>query len=402
MQELRLLLDGLVAACTSAAVIIVMRRFAPVLGLVDHPDQRKQHLGDVPLVGGVAIFVGMIAGAASYGALEGFERSLLGTAAVLALLGALDDRFGLSVRDRLLIQTIAILTVIASTGVYIHTLGHIFGQDVVLGWLGVPMTVLAVIGLVNAFNMMDGIDGLAGSLTLVSVVSVILFASPTPLRGVIVLLALLAAATLPYLIVNLGFAGGKVFLGDAGSTLVGYLLAWVLIRLSQMPETRLSPVDVLWCVALPVLDTLAVMYRRMRAGRSPFQPDRGHIHHILLGAGLGPRTTLVMLVVLAIGLASIGAIVSGVAHSAGANLTAFCLILGVYVATVTRVWQRQEARRQAAAPGPQPGVSAKTISSGTNRSMLPADLVARGREDRSGAGGRKNGAYRAAENSNRR
>jgi len=385
MQELRLLLDGLVAACTSAVVIVVMRRFALVLGLVDRPDQRKQHLGEVPLVGGLAIFTGMIAGAICYGAFDGFERGLLGTAAVLALLGALDDRFGLSVRDRLLIQTIAILTVIASSGVYIHTLGHIFGHDVVLGWLGVPMTVLAVIGLVNAFNMMDGIDGLAGSLTLV-----------------IMLLALLAAATLPYLVVNLGFVGGKVFLGDAGSTLIGYLLAWVLIRLSQIPDTHLSPVDVLWCVALPVFDTLAVMYRRMRAGRSPFNPDRGHIHHILLGAGLRPRATLVALVALAASLASIGAFVSGVVHSAGANLTVFCLILGIYVTTVMRMWQRQEARRQAAF-GPQRGVGAMNISPGTGRSALPADLAARGSgNDGGGAGDRKTEAYRSAERSNRR
>ncbi len=386
MQELRLVLDGLVAACTSAAAIVVMRRFALALGLVDHPDQRKQHLGDVPLVGGLAIFTGMIAGVACYGALNGFERSLLATAAVLAVLGALDDRFGLSVRDRLLIQTIAILTVIASTGVYIHTLGHIFGHDVVLGWLGVPMTVLAVIGLVNAFNMMDGIDGLAGSLTLVSIAAVILFDSPTPLRGVVALLVLLAAATLPYLAVNLGLAGGKVFLGDAGSTLVGYLLAWALIRLSQLPQTHLSPVDVLWCVALPVCDTLAVMLRRMREGRSPFQPDRGHIHHILLRAGLGPRATLAVLVLLAAGLASIGAIVSGAAHSAGANLTTFCLILGIYMATVMHVWQRQEARRQS---------SVQIDPAGAGRPSVAADLAATGRADRGRASGSKTEAFRS-------
>lgn len=366
MQVLRLIFDGLVAAGTSAVVIVVMRRFAIVLGLVDRPDQRKQHLGDVPLVGGVAIFIGMIAGAACYGAFHGFEGTLLETAAVLALLGALDDRFGLSVRDRLLTQTIVILTVISSTGIYIHTLGHIFGHEVVLGWLGVPMTVVAVIGLVNAFNMMDGIDGLAGSLTLVSIAAVVLFASPTPLHGVIMLLVLLAAATLPYLAVNLGFMGGKVFLGDAGSTVIGYLLAWALIRLSQIPKTHLSPVDVLWCVALPVFDTLAVMCRRMREGRSPFQPDRGHIHHILLGAGLGPRTTLVALVVLAAVLASIGAIVSSVDRSAGANLTAFCLILGVYMATVMRMWLRQQARRQDGF-GLQHGAGTKIDTPGTGQ-----------------------------------
>ena len=402
MQELRLVLDAMVAACTSAVAIAVMRRFAIVLGLVDHPDQRKQHHGEIPLVGGLAIFTGVLAGAACYGAFHGFEGALLETAAVLALLGALDDRFGLSVRDRLLIQTIAILTVIATTGVYIHTLGYIFGHDVELGWLGVPMTVTAVIGLVNAFNMMDGIDGLAGCLTLVSVGAIVLFAIPTPLHGVVTLLVLLAVATVPYLAVNLGLMGGKIFLGDAGSTLVGYLLAWSLIRLSQMPQTHLSPVDVLWCVALPVFDTLAVMYRRMREGRSPFNPDRGHIHHILLDAGLGPRTTLVVLVILAIGLASVGAIVSSVAHSAGANLTAFCLLLGVYMAIVMHAWLRQEARRQDGFSS-QRGVSTKISSPAAagGRQSMPPDI--RGRTgSRREAGGGETGAFRSTERSNRR
>lgn len=362
MHEPRLVVDCLVAACTSALAIVVLRRFAVSLGLVDHPDQRKQHIGDVPLVGGLAIFMGVAAGAAGHGQFQEFEMVLLGTAAVLVMLGALDDRFDLSVRDRLLIQTIVILTVIASTGVYIHTLGTLFGHKVTLGWIGVPLTVIAVIGLVNAFNMMDGIDGLAGSLELVSIAAIILFADPTPLHGVIALLALLAAASLPYLVANQGFMGGKIFLGDAGSMLIGYLLAWALIRMSQIPQTQLSPVNVLWCVALPVFDTFAVMYRRMRQGRSPFKPDRGHIHHILLGTGLGPRTTLAALVALASSLALIGAFISSAAHSAGTNLATFCVAMGVYAVTVTHVWLRQEAR-QRGAPDSQHAVDAAINSS---------------------------------------
>ena len=139
MHEPRLVVDCLVAACTSALAIVVLRRFAVSLGLVDHPDQRKQHIGDVPLVGGLAIFMGVAAGAAGHGQFQEFEMVLLGTAAVLVMLGALDDRFDLSVRDRLLIQTIVILTVIASTGVYIHTQGTLFGPKVTFGWIGVPL-----------------------------------------------------------------------------------------------------------------------------------------------------------------------------------------------------------------------------------------------------------------------
>lgn len=346
MLEPRVIFDCLVGACTSATAIFMLRRYACLLGLMDRPDQRKQHVGDVPLVGGLAIFMGITVGAAAYGHFHWFVKILIDTAMLLTLLGALDDRFDLSVRDRLLIQAIAILTVIASTGVYIHTLGHLFGHDVKLGWFGPPLTVVAIIGLMNAFNLMDGIDGLAGSLELVSIAAIVMFANPLALQEMVLLLALLATASLPYLITNLGLMGRKIFLGDAGSMLIGYLLAWSLVRMSQASGTHLSPVDVLWCVALPVFDTFAVMLRRTRQGKSPFKPDRGHVHHILMDAGLGPRATLLALTALAIGIALVGALISHAAKSAGLNLATFCLTMLAYIATVNYVWARQEATRQ--------------------------------------------------------
>jgi UDP-GlcNAc:undecaprenyl-phosphate/decaprenyl-phosphate GlcNAc-1-phosphate transferase len=351
MQESSMLVDCLVGTVTSAIAIVVLRRYAIWFGLVDHPSQRKQHVGDVPLVGGIAIFMGITVGAACYGHFHWFEKALIDTALLLTLLGALDDRFDLSVRDRLAIQVVSVLVVVASTGVYIHTLGHIFGHELTLGWLGPPLTVIAVIGLVNAFNMMDGIDGLAGSLELVCIAAIALFADPNALSGMLVLLALLAAASLPYLFANLALISNKVFLGDAGSTLIGYMLAWALIRMSQVPYAHLSPVDVLWCVALPVFDTLAVMGRRLQQGASPFKPDRGHIHHILMRAGLGPRATLTVLVALAAGFAFIGAVISRATSSAGLSLSAFILIMGAYDVIVTRAWRRQnEAHRTQVSP----------------------------------------------------
>ena len=350
MLDPRVMFDCLVGTCTSATAIFMLRRYALLLGLMDHPDQRKQHVGDVPLVGGLAIFMGITVGAAAYGHFHWFVKILIDTAMLLTLLGALDDRFDLSVRDRLLIQALAILTVIATTGVYIHTLGHIFGYEMKLGWLGPPLTVVAIIGLMNAFNLMDGIDGLAGSLELVSIASIVMFANSPALQEMVMLLALLATASLPFLITNLGFTGRKIFLGDAGSMLIGYLLAWALVRMSQTPQTHLSPVDVLWCVALPVFDTFAVMLRRVRQGKSPFKPDRGHVHHILMDAGLGPRTTLLALTALAVCFALIGAIISHVATSAGLNLMAFCFMMAVYMVTVMQVRARQETSRQVKRP----------------------------------------------------
>lgn len=366
MQYSRILIACLTAACVSGLAIAVLYRFAESWGLVDRPNERKHHVGHVPLIGGLAAFIGVLAGTLVDGQPPRYTIALLATAAVLALVGALDDRFELSVRTRLLVQTAAVLTMVAVTGVQIHTLGHLFGQEFELGVFGIPLTVVAVIGLLNAFNMMDGIDGLAGTLALVSIGAIIMYQGQPQWPGVIVLV-LLAGALVPYLAVNLGLVGKKIFLGDAGSMVIGYMLAWSLIHLSQSgPTHELSTMDVLWCVALPVLDTLAVMVRRIREGKSPFQPDRGHIHHMMLRAGLGPRTTLVALVTLAILLALTGMLTHSLAP--GSNLLAFGALTVIYVTLMGRVWQKL----QAAPSTPKLATPRATLEAGHR---LPSNVV---------------------------
>ena len=351
MQYSRILVACLTAACISALAIAILYRFAESWGLVDRPDERKHHVGQIPLIGGLAAFIGVLAGAVVDGQAPLFTSALLATAAVLAVVGALDDRFDLSVRTRLLVQTGAVLTMVAVTGVHIHTLGHLFGREFELGVFGIPLTVVAVIGLLNAFNMMDGIDGLAGTLALVSIAAIIMYQGQPQWPGVIVLV-LLAGALVPYLAANLGLVGKKIFLGDAGSIVVGYILAWTLIHLSQSGNnTELSTIDVLWCVALPVLDTLAVMVRRIREGKSPFKPDRGHIHHMMMRAGLGPRTTLVALVMLAIVLALTGMLTHSLAP--GSNLLAFGALTVIYVTAMGRIWQKQQSAPSLASAQPR-------------------------------------------------
>jgi UDP-GlcNAc:undecaprenyl-phosphate GlcNAc-1-phosphate transferase len=222
----------------------------------------------------------------------------------------------------------------------------------VLGWLGVPFTVFAVIGLINAFNLMDGIDGLAGCLALVSAGAVALLVpirAPAPLT---VIVFLLAAALYPFLVSNLGLLGrrAKVFLGDAGSVVLGYVIAWTLIALSQDDPRRISPGLVLWCVAVPVMDTLAVIYRRLKRGESPFTPDRTHIHHLLLNAGFGPRPTLGCLVAFAAALPFVGILIHGWL-GAVANVIAFAIVVMAWIAFTGRLERRQAALMQAVPGG---------------------------------------------------
>jgi UDP-GlcNAc:undecaprenyl-phosphate/decaprenyl-phosphate GlcNAc-1-phosphate transferase len=346
MLPYRILLSLASAAVSSAFAIALLYQHAEVLGLVDRPNERKKHVGNVPVIGGLCAFFGVLAGLLVAGPPYPFASYVLATAAVLVLVGAIDDRRELSVLARLLVQAAAVLTVVICTGVHIHTLGHLFGVEMELGVFGVPLTLIAVIGLLNAFNMMDGIDGLAGTLTMVSVATIVAYDGPSRWRSLILPL-LMASALVPYLAVNLGLVGRKIFLGDAGSVMVGYVLAWTLIKLSQDNPTPLSTIDVLWCVALPVLDTLAVMVRRLREGKSPFKPDRGHIHHLLLNAGLTPRATLAALVTLAVALAYLGTFTR--TFNAGSNLLAFGALTLIYITAHRRVWLKQQFRQRAAA-----------------------------------------------------
>ncbi|UTW10638.1 UDP-phosphate alpha-N-acetylglucosaminyl 1-phosphate transferase [Marinobacterium rhizophilum] len=239
---------------------------------------------------------------------------LLGTASFIMLTGLIDDIRDLGVRVRLLIQAVASLAMIAGTGLYIESLGDLFGfGEVYLGLWGIPFTVLAVIGVINAFNMVDGIDGLAGGLSLVAILGILAFEGLAGNYRNVDYLLLLACALVPFLLANLGIISRrKIFMGDAGSMFMGYVITWTLINLTQGESQVIEPVNALWCVAIPVMDTLGVMYRRIKRGQSPFQPDREHLHHIFMRAGFCARKTLLTILGSAVAIILLGLVIEAV------------------------------------------------------------------------------------------
>lgn len=333
MPDARLVAAGSVALTVTLVAIFSLRPLAPRLGLVDRPNERKCHRGRVPLIGGLCFFLGLVAGLGALDVSDSFVASLLATTGLILLTGLMDDMSELSVQSRLAVQASCAALMIAATGVHIDSLGVVLGEyEVRLYALGIPLTIVAVVGLINAFNMMDGIDGLAGGLAVVSILGVLAFAAGGGLEslGVLLLLQLLMVVMVPYLGVNLGWPDGrKIFMGDAGSTVIGFLLAWGVIYLSQREVGRLAPVDVLWCVALPVMDTLGVMVRRIRVGRSPFKPDRQHLHHLVIDAGYSPRAALALILGAGALLAMAGLALRDVPDLL--NLTIFGGVLALYI-----------------------------------------------------------------------
>jgi len=303
---------NLIALVSAFLAIKVLRPIAIYFNLVDIPTDRKQHVGHIPLIGGLSIYVGVLVAILAVYPLHDKLFYLLASASLILVAGLVDDLRQLGVWVRILIQIIACVIMIKGAGIYVESLGDLFGMgEIHLGQWGIPLTIFAVIGLVNAINMSDGIDGLTGSLALVAIIGVFVFESVSGNYRLFDFLLLMAAALVPYLLTNLSIISDrKIFLGDAGSMFIGFILAWVLIELSQGGPSgvgkAMEPVSVLWCVALPVIDTLVVIIKRLKAGRSPFHADRAHFHHMLQELGLGPRQTLLAMIIIALLLVALG------------------------------------------------------------------------------------------------
>lgn len=303
------LLVSFTALC-SLACLLLLSALAPSLGLLDRPAGRKQHQGDVPLVGGLSIFTGLaVAWLVSMPVVQGYWM-LWVCLLVLVLVGALDDARELSARLRLLVQVGLGGLLIGVTGVSLTHLGNLLGTGpLMLGWLAPLVTIAAIIGATNAFNMVDGIDGLSGGLSLVSLAGLFLLFRANDNAGLEAAFAgALAVGILPFLMANLSLPPfrRKVFMGDAGSMCMGFALVWLLMRGTAPDVDALRPVTALWLIAIPLMDMVVIMLRRWRAGRSVMEPDREHLHHILLRVGFSHREALALILAAALLLALTG------------------------------------------------------------------------------------------------
>jgi len=331
------------ALAVTALFVEVARRLAPAVGLIDSPNERKAHEGDIPLVGGIAIFAGLLLILALKGSLAEHWAFFL-AAGLLVATGMWDDVFGVSPHPRLFMQCLAVLIIAVPGRGYISDLGTIlpaFGT-LDLGWMGIPFTVFAGVGLINAFNMSDGVDGLCGTLTLVALTGLGIAAGMAGRESELMLILALAGGVIGFLIFNVRLPQRKqavVFLGDAGSYLMGLSVIYLAMRLSQGQERAINPVTALWFCMLPLLDTVGMILRRIRRGKSPFSPDREHLHHVFLLANFSVTTTWLGLAAVATSGMVIGLFgyIAGIPESI---MFALFLVLGaLYYVMLMRTWK---------------------------------------------------------------
>lgn len=257
-------------------------RVATRWGIVDKPGTRKVHAVAIPRIGGLAMAMGVSIAAVIVIPLEPTSRYFLIAAAVLTLFGVLDDRFDLDYRLKLVGQLLAVSIVVFGGHIQIHSI-TLEDRVMLPPWISVPLTVIFLVGITNAINLADGLDGLAGGTTLLCLAALAMLAHS---GGQVICAAMalaFAGAILGFLRFNTYPA--SVFMGDAGSQLLGFAVGVLSLRATQTGESAVSAAAPILLLALPILDTLSVMVQRISEGRSPFSPDKNHIHHKLLALG---------------------------------------------------------------------------------------------------------------------
>lgn len=329
------LLPILIASITTFVAISLLRPFAISINLVDKPNSRKPHTGFVPLIGGIAMYIGVIVSIlAAQIDLNQYNYFLLASL-IIVIVGVLDDHHNIVVSLRIFFQVLVAVIIASVGGVSLESFGNLLGgDDIVLGEWAYFFTVIAIIGGMNALNMLDGIHGLAGGSSFITFLA-ILYLSMDGVSQTSLLIAILFCSVLPVFLINnlcIGISKSKrVFMGDAGSLLIGLAIVWLLIDLSQGEKRTFAPVTALWLFAVPLIEMATAILRRLTSGKSPFLPDLYHSHHLLIRLGVGEKFTLLILILFSFLMAVIGILGELYGVAEWVMFVGFLLIFGIHI-----------------------------------------------------------------------
>ncbi|MBI1301281.1 MAG: undecaprenyl/decaprenyl-phosphate alpha-N-acetylglucosaminyl 1-phosphate transferase [Alphaproteobacteria bacterium] len=306
--DLSVLLVSAIAFVLVVLLVMPARKLARRLGIVDEPGGRKQHLHAVPPIGGLVVFsafmlIGVFSGIVN---LESYWSLYVGLV-ILLVSGAMDDQFHIHAYLKFIIHISAACVVAFFGNVQAAYLGDLFGLGVIwTGFMSYPFTITAIVLLINSMNLIDGMDGLAGGVSAVIFGWFFVAALMSGFAEHASVLFLLIACIAGFLVFNMRNPWRRkasLFLGDAGSMSLGLVIAWFGVLLARGPSTPLEPIAVAWIIGFPIFDTCAQFYRRVREGKHPFAPDRGHFHHHFIDAGIpvARATHIIMAIVFIMG-----------------------------------------------------------------------------------------------------
>ena len=346
--------SGILAFVT--AFVVAMIVMPPLIKMIhrfklfDVPDLRKEHIIPIPTMGGIASCAGMAVACAFWYQFsrDNFIISFFFSTAVLFAIGMMDDLKNLSARYKLGIQ-LGVALLIAFSGVRITSFSGLFGIDELPISAQYTFTILAIAGITNAFNLIDGIDGLAGGLGFMSLVMLGLFLTLSGDANNAIIAFALGGGLLGFLYYN--FNPARIFMGDTGSLVLGFVISVLCIRLIQLNSGLASPVIphvpvfAMSIVAIPVFDTLRVFALRTWSGRSPFSPDKNHIHHLLTNNGWSHSFTSKMICGVHALVLIVGYLLKDLPQYLGFSILLLIMLATVVVFQKMRVPEKQRAMR---------------------------------------------------------
>ncbi|TLP36813.1 glycosyltransferase family 4 protein [Arcobacter arenosus] len=275
MIDGKLLIYSIMIVAVTFYLIKYFITIAPKLGLVDIPNERSSHKRVTPRGAGVVIgfvfFISIFLIDTSF-ALE--HLNALVAIFIVYLCGIIDDQKGLSSKVKFLFIIVSSI-IISLDGYVISSIGTFLGHDIELSFLAIPFTIFAVVGLTNGLNLTDGLDGLAGGISAVILTTILIVGIQNDDKTLIIIPTIVLSILAGFLLLNWNPA--KVFMGDSGSLFLGFTISFLAIK----ALSYVTPTAALFLVAIPVLDTMIVIRRRLQRGKSPFSADKNHMHHIL-------------------------------------------------------------------------------------------------------------------------
>ncbi|WP_283675201.1 glycosyltransferase family 4 protein [Butyricicoccus sp. Marseille-Q5471] len=322
----------LVAGVLSYLFTPHVKKFAHRVGAIDVPkDGRRMHKEPIPRLGGLAIFLAFLAAVLIFGRLNVQMLCVLLGAIIIVVLGIFDDIMALGAKFKFVVQIIAaaIPVCIGDLQIKLFTNLNPFSDDLYfhLGILAIPVTILWIVGITNAVNLIDGLDGLAVGVSSIAAITMLAVALLTGDMTIAVTMGALAGACIGFMPYNLNPA--KIFMGDTGSTFLGYMLATMSIMGLFKFYAVISFAVPFLILGLPIFDTASAIIRRLAEGRSPMSPDRGHVHHKLIDMGFNQKQAVAILYAIS---ATLG--LTAVVLTSSGEVKAIFLLLAVIAATI--------------------------------------------------------------------
>lgn len=299
------LLSMLVASIIYKPVFV----FACKYKIYDAPDERKLQRKPIPVMGGFVVFIGAMVSLLCYWLVRDGTPILPVEIAMIVLLlaGAWDDVKNLTPRQKFAVEILVVVAMAIANDYGINDFHGLWGIHEVSPWVSWPLTVVACVGIINAINMIDGIDGLSSGICIMILLffSWMLFCSHDFVHAA--LGVALAGGLIPFFIMNVFGRSSKMFIGDAGTMMLGIAICDLMLAMLTKDSLTAQMFDrkkvclmafALAVLAVPIFDTLRVMIGRIMRGRSPFRPDRSHLHHAFIAYGFHHLETSLLEIIL--------------------------------------------------------------------------------------------------------